>query len=84
MFFILGENSLFSQYPNERGTLIRKIQDKLKDLFGFSSPLFHGRGIWNYDFGYLPYRHNLVSVIGKPLEIPHIPFPTQADGMMIV
>jgi hypothetical protein len=38
-----------------------------------------GRGIWNYDFGLLPYRKQLLTVIGKPIKVPLIVSPTAED-----
>lgn len=32
------------------------IQTTLKNLFGISPPIFHGRGVFNYNFGLLPFR----------------------------
>lgn len=31
--------------------------------------IFHGRGIFNYSLGLLPYRHPIVSVVGKPIRV---------------
>jgi hypothetical protein len=33
--------------PNERGTTVYKLQEKFKAVFGFTLPLFHGRGLLN-------------------------------------
>jgi len=74
--YLFGENHLYTQVKNERGTKLRGWQDKLKDKLGFSMPLFHGRGIWNYDVGFLPFRHPIVTVIGKPIEVPMMENPT--------
>ncbi len=41
--YLFGENHLFTQVPNERGTKLRGWQEKLKNKFGFSMPLFHGK-----------------------------------------
>jgi len=46
---------------------------------GFSMPLFVGRGIFNYDFGLLPKRIQMVSVVGKPIDVPKIQNPSQED-----
>jgi Diacylglycerol acyltransferase len=36
--------------PNEKGTTLYKIQKKFQNIFGFTLPLFHGRGILNCGF----------------------------------
>jgi hypothetical protein len=33
--------------PNEPGTTIFKLQKKFQNVFGFTLPLFHGRGLLN-------------------------------------
>ena len=33
--------------PNDKGTTLYKIQKKFQNVFGFTLPLFHGRGILN-------------------------------------
>jgi Diacylglycerol acyltransferase len=44
--------------PNEKGTTLYKIQKKFQNIFGFTLPLFHGRGILNCGF-IQPSRHIL-------------------------
>ncbi len=43
--------------------------------------MVHGRGIWNYSFGMLPFRTPLVTVIGKPIPVEknENPTPEQVD-----
>ena len=65
--------------PNKPGTGIRDIQERLKKAMGFSMPLFVGRGIFQYDFGFLPKRRQMVSVVGTPVDLPKIEHPTQED-----
>jgi 2-acylglycerol O-acyltransferase 2 len=48
--------------PNEKGTIVYAFQKRFQALFGFTLPLFHGRGILNYNVGLLPYRRRIVSV----------------------
>jgi len=74
--YSFGENDIFDQVPNPRGSLIRTIQMKIKNLTGIAPPIFMGRGIFNYDFGMLPVRHPIVTVIGEPIDIPKIKNPS--------
>ena len=62
--FSFGENDLFDQIPNPEGSKIRKFQARMTKLLGFSVPVFHGRGIFNYTFGILPYRKP-INTVGK-------------------
>jgi 2-acylglycerol O-acyltransferase 2/2-acylglycerol O-acyltransferase 1 len=36
---------------------------------GFTIPLFHARGVFNYDVGLMPYRHPLNIVVGRPISV---------------
>jgi len=62
--FAFGENDLFSQVSNPRGSWLRDIQLKIQKKVAFAPVLFHGWGIFQYTFGFLPYRKPL-NVIGK-------------------
>jgi 2-acylglycerol O-acyltransferase 2 len=49
--FNFGENELYHvATSNAIGTKVREWQEKMKDWFGFTLPVVHGRGIWNYSF----------------------------------
>lgn len=65
-----GENNLYSQVPNPPGSKIRKFQDTVQRYFGFTVPLVHGRFLW-----LLPYRHPLVTVVGKPIHLEKMDHP---------
>uniref|UniRef100_A0A8C9ZAE5 Acyltransferase n=1 Tax=Sander lucioperca TaxID=283035 RepID=A0A8C9ZAE5_SANLU len=41
--FSFGENEVFDQVKNQRGTWLRWIQERLQSIMGISLPLFHGR-----------------------------------------
>ncbi|KAL7414178.1 diacylglycerol acyltransferase [Mrakia frigida] len=72
--FSFGENDIYDQLANERGTTIYKVQKVFQSIFGFTLPMFHGRGLFNYNLGLMPYRHPIVSVVGRPISV------TQADS----
>lgn len=38
---------IFQQMPNEKGTTLYNLQKKFQNVFGFTLPLFHGRGLLN-------------------------------------
>ncbi|KAL6716279.1 diacylglycerol O-acyltransferase 1 [Lecanora helva] len=68
-----GENELYDQLQPEQHPLIHKIQLVVKKIMGFTVPLFHARGVFNYDIGMMPYRRPLNIVVGRPIKV------TQAD-----
>ena len=75
-----GENDLFDQVENPKGSKLRNFQVWLQKIMGFSMPLFFGRGVFNYHFGLLPQRRHLRTVVGVPIDCPKIePTDDQVD-----
>ncbi|KAI9483885.1 MAG: diacylglycerol acyltransferase-domain-containing protein [Benjaminiella poitrasii] len=92
--FSFGENELYDQVDNEKGSVIFKCQKKMQSLLGFTFPLFHARGIFNCkisyigchththilkekgncldDVGLVPFRHQIATVVGKPIPVPEL------------
>ncbi|KAI7861732.1 diacylglycerol acyltransferase-domain-containing protein [Spinellus fusiger] len=68
--FSFGENDLYDQLDNAQGSIVWIVQKKMQALLGFTVPLFHARGIFNYDMGLMPFRHHVVTVVGKPVQVP--------------
>lgn len=64
-----GENDLYEQVDSEQHPFIHKIQMFIKKAMGFTIPLFHARGVFNYDVGLMPYRRPLNIVVGRPIEV---------------
>lgn len=62
-----GENELYEQFKSD--SRIQSFQLWCKKMLGFTVPLFHGRGIFNYDMGLMPYRRPLNVVVGRPIEV---------------
>ncbi|ANZ74314.1 BA75_00221T0 [Komagataella pastoris] len=86
--FGFGENAAYNVFdPSVSAkscSLLNYAQKKmcgfqlwLKQNFGFTFPFFHARGVFNHDFGLLPYRKPISLVIGRPIPIPYIHSPTQ-------
>ncbi|XP_064000284.1 2-acylglycerol O-acyltransferase 2 [Pogoniulus pusillus] len=67
--FSFGENDLYDQVWNPKGSWLRVIQQKLQQIMGISLPLFHARGIFQYSFGLVPYRRPICTVVGKPIPV---------------
>ncbi|ORX82749.1 diacylglycerol acyltransferase [Basidiobolus meristosporus CBS 931.73] len=77
--FGFGENDIFDQVASGPGTKVRHVQSRIQQIFGFTVPLFYGRGIFNYDLGILPHRRPIVVVVGKPIEVEKMENPTEED-----
>ncbi|EPB68262.1 diacylglycerol acyltransferase [Ancylostoma ceylanicum] len=75
--YSFGENDLFKQADNPKGSTIRMIQTTLKNVLGISPPIFHGRGVFNYNFGLLPFRKPINTVLGAPIKVTKVTNPTQ-------
>ncbi|KAJ3076468.1 Diacylglycerol O-acyltransferase 2 [Podochytrium sp. JEL0797] len=77
--FAFGENDVWDQVPNPEGSWLRAFQKVVKRISTISPVLFHGRGIFTYDYGVLPYRKPIVVVTGKPIDLPVITEPTEVE-----
>ena len=64
-----GENELYEQVRPDAHPLIHRSQLVVKKLLGFTVPLFHARGVFNYDVGLMPYRRPLNVVVGRPIKV---------------
>lgn len=64
-----GENELYDQVDSEDHAWIYKYQILFKKIMGFTVPLFHARGVFNYDVGLMPYRRPINIVVGKPVKV---------------
>lgn len=69
--YAFGENDVFYQVSNPRGSMLRKIQTKIQKMVAFAPCLFYGRGIFQYTFGVLPHRKPINVVGKKRLDLVH-------------
>lgn len=81
--FSFGENDIYQQMANQKGTTVYKLQKKFQSIFGFTLPLFHGRGLLNYNLGLMPYRRRIVAVIGRPIHVVQCDKPDIKEVMRI-
>jgi len=77
--FGFGENEIYEQVDNPEGSRVRKFQEWLKGVTTFTLPLFHGRGIFQYSYGLVPYRKPVTVVVGSPIPVPKIENPTNEE-----
>lgn len=68
--FSFGENDLYRQVRNPKGSRLRQLQHRLQQIMGISLPLFHARGIFQYSFGLIPYRRPICTVGKSFLSMP--------------
>jgi 2-acylglycerol O-acyltransferase 2/2-acylglycerol O-acyltransferase 1 len=64
-----GENDVYDQLDTESHPYVHKFQMLVKKVMGFTVPIFHARGIFNYDVGMMPYRRPINIVVGKPIRV---------------
>jgi 2-acylglycerol O-acyltransferase 2 len=74
-----GENDLYDQFSADTHPRIHKFQLLVKKMLGFTVPLFHARGVFNYDVGLMPYRRPLNIVVGRPIKVAQNPKPGQEE-----
>ena len=70
--FSFGENDLYDQITNPRGSRLRQIQVKIQQRLGYATPFFKGRGIFQKAIGFLPNRHAIDTYVGAPIHLPKI------------
>ncbi len=70
--FSFGENDLYDQIANPRGSKLRQIQMLIQKRLGYATPFFKGRGIFQYAVGFLPNRHAIDTYVGEPIHLPKL------------
>ncbi|KAK5122397.1 hypothetical protein LTR85_003981 [Meristemomyces frigidus] len=73
-----GENDLYDQVDASAHPYVHQAQLLVKKFMGFTVPLFHARGVFNYDVGMMPYRRPINIVVGKPIMIQQAKQPDPA------
>lgn len=74
-----GENDLYDQLQSKKNSRVYKFQQLMKRILGFTIPMVHARGIFNYDYGILPFRTPVNVVVGKPIPLNQNDNPTADD-----
>lgn len=70
--FSFGENDLYDQVANPRGSRLRHIQLLIQKRLGYATPVFKGRGVFQYAIGFLPQRHSIDTYVGAPIPLPKL------------
>lgn len=74
-----GENNLYDQLHPREHPLVHKLQMFILKVWKFTLPFLHGRGIFNYDVGLMPYRRPLNVVVGAPIKVTQAAVVDQAE-----
>ncbi|KAI0478553.1 diacylglycerol acyltransferase-domain-containing protein [Xylariaceae sp. FL0804] len=64
-----GENDIYDQLRPREHPWLHKVQKLILKVWKFTLPFIHGRGIFNYDVGLMPYRRPLNVVVGAPIKV---------------
>lgn len=65
-----GENDIFEQVHHAPGSLGRRFQDAFKRITKVAPVHLVGRGFFQYNYGFIPRRHPITTVIGAPIPMP--------------
>lgn len=68
--FAFGEIDIYKLTIPKKNSWGYHFQQWMKKSFGFTVPFFSARGVFIYDFGFLPYRNPINICFGKPVHIP--------------
>lgn len=68
--FGFGEADIFRINKPKPGSFGEMFQYWMKKTFQFTVPFFSARGVFIYDFGFLPYRNPINVCFGRPIHIP--------------
>jgi len=77
--FSFGENAIYDQVPNPKGSFLRNFQEWLMKVVGFAPVLFLGRGVFQYNFGIIPHRRPIHVVVGKPIPVEKVEDPSREE-----
>ncbi|XP_072032971.1 diacylglycerol O-acyltransferase 2-like [Amphiura filiformis] len=77
--YSFGETDVYDQHPYEEDGLIRWLQVRVNKIVGYPPAMFHGRGVFNYNAGILPYRRSIDTVVGEPIPVERNSDPSAED-----
>lgn len=77
--FSFGETDLFRPLNNPENSLLRRFQEKVRQLTGISPMFPIGRGVFQYTYGVVPMRTPVTTVVGAPMEVKRNLEPTTEE-----
>ncbi|KAL4107629.1 hypothetical protein QTP88_017949 [Uroleucon formosanum] len=75
--FSFGETNVYGLGEAQPNSFWEKVLKFIKWKSGNKVPV--GRGFFQYSFGVVPRRHPIVTVVGKPIDVPKIVKPEKED-----
>ncbi|CAD5232311.1 unnamed protein product [Bursaphelenchus xylophilus] len=75
--YSFGETSTFKQVWNPVGSRLRAFQTRFKTVVGLSPVAAYGTNIIPFVPGIVPFRTEVVSVVGTPIPVERTPNPTR-------
>lgn len=81
--FAFGEADIYKLSKPQPGSFGYKFQQWMKKTFQFTLPFFSARGIFFYDFGFIPFRTPINIVTGHPIYVPPGLLQDQAESSPI-
>nr|XP_022908016.1 2-acylglycerol O-acyltransferase 1-like [Onthophagus taurus]XP_022911992.1 2-acylglycerol O-acyltransferase 1-like [Onthophagus taurus] len=72
-----GETDLYNQVNNPEGSKIRNIQEALKKYIGWAPAIPIGRGFFQYNYGIIPKRKPVTTLVGRPIDVKKVEDPTR-------
>ncbi|KAI1708046.1 diacylglycerol acyltransferase domain-containing protein [Ditylenchus destructor] len=67
------------QVENKRGTKLRRFQQWVKHILGYSPPIFFGCGLFNKYYGLLPFRTPINTIVGSPIDVKQNDSPSNEE-----
>ncbi|SCU95508.1 LAME_0F12420g1_1 [Lachancea meyersii CBS 8951] len=67
--FAFGETDCYNILQTDEKSYLRRLQLWVKRSYGFTIPFFFARGLFNYDFGLIPFRRPINVVTGAPIHV---------------
>lgn len=68
--FAFGEADVYKLATPKPGSFGYSFQQWMNKTFHFTLPFFSARGVFIYDFGFLPYRTPINICTGRPIYVP--------------
>lgn len=67
--YSFGETDCYNILKTTERSYLHRLQLWVKENYGFTIPLFFARGLFNYDFGLVPFRKPINIVVGRPIYV---------------
>ncbi|XP_026321870.1 2-acylglycerol O-acyltransferase 2-A-like isoform X2 [Hyposmocoma kahamanoa] len=77
--FSFGEPDVFRPFNNPENSLLRRFQEAVRKFTGISPMFPIGRGVFQYNYGVLPIRAPITTVVGRPMEVVKNLEPTDEE-----